>query len=63
MKRRRARERDEADARERADRQREELLARLRGSGDAPPAAEQEVAMVDKTPKKPPKKKKPKKQG
>jgi hypothetical protein len=62
MKRRRARERDEADARERADRHREELLARLRGSGEAPPpAAEQEVAMVDKTPKKPPKKKKPKK--
>jgi hypothetical protein len=61
MKRRRARERDEADARERADRHREQLLARLRGGGQNPSDVEQEGAMVDKTPKKPPKKKKPKK--
>jgi hypothetical protein len=63
MKRRRVRERDEADAREQADRRMDELLARLKGSGESPPAVEQEEvpAVVDKTPKKPPKKKKPKK--
>jgi hypothetical protein len=76
VKRREVREREQTDARERADRHREELIARLRGEGvgptgqadqvDEPPLAgggsvqPQEDAMSDKTPKRPPKKKKPK---
>jgi len=76
MKRREAREQEQADARERADRHREELIGRLRGDSatltqpdeeppaEAPPTGEaetsQEDAMSDKTPKRPPKKKKPK---
>jgi hypothetical protein len=67
MKRRQAREQEQTDARERADRHRDELIARLRGGPSTvpadpadEPAQPQEDAMSDKTPKRPPKKKKPK---
>jgi hypothetical protein len=73
VKRREAREREQTEARERAERHREELIARMRGEPapaepgeiDEPPTADepeqpQEDAVSDKTPKRPPKKKKPK---